>query len=57
MNEEELFGTDPCPSGCDISLTSGLLPASRVSFLSVYVTALSSLVAQNLFNDLDGGTP
>jgi hypothetical protein len=57
MNEEELFGTDPCPSGCDINLTSGLLPASRVSFLSVYVTALSSLVAQNLFNDLDGGTP
>jgi len=55
--EEDLFGTSPCPSGCDINLSSGLLPASRVSFLSVYVTALASLVAENLNKDLDGGTP
>jgi hypothetical protein len=45
------------PSGYNINLTSGLLPVNRISGLSVYVVSLAGLIASDLINTIDGGTP
>lgn len=54
------------PSGYDINLTSGLLPISRtsgllpvdrISGLSVYVVSLGTIIADQLLDTIDGGTP